>query len=353
MRLGKISLILIAFVWLPGVTPVRADSPGSASEFQEIYDLIRTNLVGLSEADLDKAAARGLVEALEPNVSLITNSTSTDAPAPLVTKSSVFENDLGYIRVGRVAEGLAQAVREAEKRLNPSNKLAGIVLDLRYAKGTDYAAAAALADIFQTKERPLLDWGEGIARAKEKKDALTLPTAVLVNRQTTGAAEALAAVLRETGAGLLFGSKTAGGAMVGREFTLKNGDKLRIATSPVKLGDATALSTQGLTPDIAVPVNPQEEKAYFEDPYKDTGRSNLLASSSFLSTNQAGLTNRPTRRPRFSEAELVRERRDGLNPDGRPAVIKDEIEKPLVQDPVLARALDVLKGLAVVRNSRS
>jgi len=33
--------------------------------------------------------------------------------------------------------------------------------------------------------------------------------AILVNRQTAGAAEALAAVLRETGAGLVLGTSTA------------------------------------------------------------------------------------------------------------------------------------------------
>jgi len=71
-------------------------------------------------------------------------------------------------------------------------------------------------------------------------------------------------------------------------------------------------------------------------------------------TNQASLTTRTNRRPRFNEAELVRERRNGFVPEteagGGPEA--DE-EKPIVQDPVLARALDVLKGLAVVRQLRS
>ena len=71
-----------------------------------------------------------------------------------------------------------------------------------------------------------MNWGNGMVRSKEKSDAIALPVAVLVNRQTAGAAEALAAVLRETGAGLILGGKTAGQAMVAQEFPLKNGDRL-------------------------------------------------------------------------------------------------------------------------------
>ena len=95
-----------------------------------------------------------------------------------------------------------------------------------------------------------------MVRSKENSDALSVPVAVLVNRQTVGAAEALAAVLRETGAGLILGSNTAGQAMIAQEFPLKNGERLRIATAPIQLGDGSALSGQGLKPDIAVEVAP-------------------------------------------------------------------------------------------------
>ena len=72
----------------------------------------------------------------------------------------------------------------------------GVALDLRYAVGDDYAAAAAAADLFVKKELPLLNWGNGMVRSKEKTNAIALPVAVLVNRQTAGAAEALAAAVQ-------------------------------------------------------------------------------------------------------------------------------------------------------------
>jgi len=37
------------------------------------------------------------------------------------------------------------------------------------------------------KEQPLLNWGNGMVQSKEKSNAIALPVAVLVNRQTSGA----------------------------------------------------------------------------------------------------------------------------------------------------------------------
>ena len=79
----------------------------------------------------------------------------------------------------------------------------------------------------------------------------------------------------------------------------------------------------------------------------------LLASATLSLTNPPSGTNRATRR-RFNEAELVRERRDSLSLDEDvPSRKEAELERPVVHDPALARALDLLKGLAVVRESRS
>ena len=58
-------------------------------------------------------------------------------------------------------------------------------------------------------------------------------------------------------------------------------------------------------------------------------------------------------RRRFNEAELVREKREGASFDLEVNDRNGEPERPLVHDPALARALDLLKGLAVVRHSGS
>ena len=359
-RIGFYLATLVVVVSGPGVLIAVEETNNQTADFQEVYDTVRSHLDGIDEKELNRLAVEGFLAALRPRVLLVTNDEAATAAAAKtlpVAKTSIFEGSIGYARIQRVEKDLAQAIRQAHRELSATNKLKGLVLDLRYATGEDYAAAAAAADLFVKKARPLLNWGNGVVRSTEKEDAITIPVAVLVNHETAAAAEALAAVLRETGAGLVLGSVTAGQATVARDFTLKNGNRLRIATAPIQFGEeGVQLPAGGLKPDIAVEVPRADERAYYADAFVELPKAALLAGANLSLTNEASGTNRATRRSRLNEAELVRERREGLGLDsgtGTGSRTNAELEKPVVHDPALARALDLLKGLAVVRQSRS
>jgi hypothetical protein len=336
-----------------GATLSPAATTNPPPDLQEVYDLLKANLTGVSDADLNGAAVNGLLTNLRGKVSLVSadERSGETTTGPLVTKSIVLENDVGYVRVGRVADGLAGEISNACTQLSGTNTLKGLVLDLRFVEGNEFPAAAAAADLFCAKARPLLDWGDGMAKSQDKENPIKLPVAVLVNRDTSGAAEALAAVLRETGSGLILGSTTAGGAMTTKDFPLKNGQRLRIASVPVKLGDGTPMSAQGVKPDIEVVVAPEEERAYLANAYATLPRTGEGPGT----VTGIEETNRQVRRPRVSEADLVRERREGtnLNLEDFTAARDREAARPLIRDPVLARAVDLLKGLAVVRRVQS
>ncbi len=356
-RSGNIAFLVAFFALIARFPGFAADSkPEDAppADFKEVYDMLRSHLNGVSEAELNRAAVDGLIAALGAKVTLVTNgasSSGTNAQV-LISSSTVIESNIAYLRVEKIAEGLPKALKDAYAQLAATNKVKGVVLDLRYTGGHDYAAAAATADLFLKAERPLLDWGTGPTRSKEKSDAITVPVAVLVNVRTSAAAEALAAILRQTGAGLILGGRTAGAAMMAEEFTLKNGDRLLIATGPIHLGDGSAVSG-GLKPDISVDVSAEDERGYYADAYRMAGRTDLTSGVGLLSSNQIASTNRPARRLRFNEAELVRERREGLSEADLTGAREHEPDKPLISDPVLARAVDLLKGLALVREARS
>ncbi len=325
-------------------------APENPPDFNEVRELIRTHLADTTEATLDRAAVEGLLTALRGKVRLLGNDApAAQANAPAIAKASVLDDHIAWLQVNRVSTSLPEEINQQCASLGASKKLTGLILDLRFAGGDDYAAAAAAADLFVSTERPLLDWGNGPVKSVEKANALHWPVAVLVNSETTGAAEALAAVLRETGTALILGNTTRGAAMMAQDFPLKNGQRLRIATSPVKLGDGTAISSKGVRPDIEVTVTPEAERAYQNDPYATITRTNLTTTSPSSTT----ATNRPARRARPNEADLVRARRDGLSLDGEFPVGREvEPEKPVIRDPALARAVDLLKGLAVVRRTK-
>jgi hypothetical protein len=328
----------------------------SAPDFKEVYELLREHLAGVNETDLNRAAVEGLVSALSPRVqwSEPGSASVAEGSGKLLSVTNVIEGGIGFIRVVRVADGLASAIKSAIAGFDTANKLRGIVLDLRYAGGEDYAAAAAAGDLYVARERVMLDWGKGPVSSKEKDDAVIIPTVVLINGQSGGAAEALAAVLREMGSALLVGKRTAGKAVMAHEYSLKDGSKLRIATGNVRVGENTSLTSEGITPDIEVDVPAQSERAYYLNPFYAPGQAGSLAvvgaSAAASRTGSGGTTNRPVRRPRLTEAELVRERQAGTNRETAP--VETEAEGPVVRDPSLARALDLLKGLAVVRSQR-
>jgi len=353
IRRGLIAGIAGLGMLFGGVESLIADTNSNGSpDFKEVYELIRQHVAGVSEAELNRAAVQGLVNALGTKVMLVTNEPADSSGSEsTMVRSNLFEGDIAYLRIAKVASGLDKEIRDVCQPANGTNKFKGLVLDLRYSSGDDYLAAASAADLFVKKEQTLLFWGTKPVQSKEKKDAIMIPVAILVNKQTAGAPEAFAAIMRQTGAGLILGSVTAGRAMVAQEFPLKDGEKLRIATSPIVMGDGSSVSSLGLKPDIAVDVNSADERQYYADAFKVIAKTNT-GQSSLSGTNLAGTTNRNVRRPRFNEAELVRERREGPSVDLDDE--KDlEPEKPVVHDPVLARALDLLKGLAVVRHAPS
>jgi hypothetical protein len=204
-----------------------------------------------------------------------------------LVRASVLESNVAYLRVGDVAKNLPEEIQSAQTALTATNRIAGTVLDLRFADGDDLAAATATADLFAAKKLPLV---------------------ILVNGKTHGAAAALATALRETRDGLVLGSATA-----------------------------------DLKPDIAVAVKIADEKQYLENPYAALEQSETNAAD----TNHFGAFIDHT-----TEADLVREKiKDGeQDEDSEPPKPADP-QKPYIHDPVLARAVDLIKALAVVHSS--
>jgi len=206
-----------------------------------------------------------------------------------LAESAVLENNVAYLRVGHVEKNLAEEIRSAQSALATTNKIAGTVLDLRFADGGDVDSEKAAAKLFAPKKSPL---------------------AILVNDKTRGVAADLAGELRDAHDGLIFGSSTE------------------------------------LKPDIAVAVKMEDEKSFLENPF-DTltqDETNLPPSTndfaSFIDHT--------------SEADLVREKiKDGDEDEDSTPPRPVEPQKPFIRDPVLARAVDLIEGLAVVRQSRS
>lgn len=351
-------LLLSVVIGAPAILGVRV-SAAPGPEFQEVYELLLKNLPGVDAPALDKASVEGLLSRFPGRVSLSGGAVTNEAAEtrdPVQTRR--IEDRFAYVRLERVDAGAAEPLVKGLSVLSGTNALQGGILDLRFSRGTDYQAALTSASLWVAGKRPLLDWGAGVKESEGVNPLGRIPWVVLVNGQTSGAPEAVAAALRQTETALLVGSRTAGQAAVAREFPLKSGGRLLIASQPVSTGDGKAIPASGLTPDILVTVDPERERSSLEDFLRggaaSTNSVELAARKGVLS---GGVTNRASGRRRLNEADLVRMQKEGKRPDSDSVALGSESPAPgpgggLPADPVFLRGLDLLKGLAVVRPAR-
>jgi hypothetical protein len=168
-----------------------------------------------------------------------------------------------------------------------TNILSGTVLDLRFLDGDD-TAVDAVAKLVTDQKTPLV---------------------ILANGETRGGAAALALRLRLAGRGIIIGSTNAPGT---------------------------------ISPDIALNISADREKAFLADPFMDTTNDVSLADTNDI----LPLVDHT------SEAELVQKRiKDGEEDDSTPTV-RPDAATPYIHDPALARAVDLIKALAIVHTTK-
>jgi len=203
------------------------------------------------------------------------------------TSAAVFDGNVLCIRAGYLTENFPDELRS----LQPTNKIVGTVLDLRFADGEDAAVDAAVK-----------------AFAAQK-----IPLALLVNGQTRGAAAALATRLRAAKAGILIGNTNTPGIV---------------------------------SADITVDVSAEDEKKFLADPFTAPATNN--EASLAVQNDLLDIVDH------MSEAELVhRKIKDGADDGDEPLSPRVTPSQPVIRDPALARAVDLLTALAILKPARS
>ena len=276
---------------------------------------------------------------MSPDASLV----SGGAPQRMVAR--VLDQQFGYLRLATL-ESTATSFRHELEQLVASNSLAGIILDLRFSRGGDLDAVAAIASLGISGQKPLFDGGSGMRRSDGVTVSGDIPWVVLVNAETVGAPEALAGVLRRSKAALVMGSKTAGLVGGTLEVSLSNGQRVTFLTQSARLteaGVATATLPGGWVPDIQTEASLEQDRVSVLELIKPMpGES---GGTGIQTTPRAG-------KKRLNEADLVRMQREGRRTDSElPDTTTGPSSKPsaVSEDKTLSRALDLLKGLSVLR----
>ncbi|HEY1582258.1 MAG TPA: S41 family peptidase [Chthoniobacterales bacterium] len=328
----------------PSATPKAspADASGvdalDAAALEKAIDLIRKHYINpaaLDETAMKRATLDGLLDRLDGGLRLLP-AHSGPAPTPAPFYREVLDGHIGYLRPGDLNPPQLQEL-DTTLRAFAGKKVDALILDLRATgEAGDYAAAAEFANRFVAKGRALFTLHSPATKQDRDFTSNAEPAysgllVVLVDRDTAGASEVLAAVLRHEDKAIVIGETTAGRAVGYDNLPLPDGQTLRVATSEAILPDQTLRYPNGLTPDLLVPLSTGEKRMIFQE-------SLTKGMVPFVFESD---------RPHLNEAALLA----GTNPeiDASQAAQRRRArgEKPPPHDAVMQRAVDVVTSIGV------
>lgn len=322
LRIAVVGLLLLRL----GVDPIRADTP-AWPPVSELQSWLRRELPSVADPSPGETNSVAYLKSLAPWV--LVGDDDTPSAGNVLSRTNLYGEGIGYLRVNAVRKGLSEAIASALAGLAGKHRLHGVILDLRFSGGTDFQEATIAAGVLTSRETSGFRLGtREIDTSSVTPTSGRLPTVILVNRKTRGAAEALAAATRHlVAAGLVIGTNTSGQARSYRAVSAPGGSLVRVAGDAFTLPGGATIPPSGLEPDLQVAVSEQDELAYFADEFRRVYQGKPVTTETSL---------------RLNEAELVRRRRGPRSAADRSSAAPVRV----VHDPVLARGVDLLESLA-------
>jgi carboxyl-terminal processing protease len=175
---------------------------------------------------------------------------------------------IGYLRIIQFGEHTDAELDEALKRLSQAG-LRGLIVDLRDNPGGLLDQAASVCGKF-VPARTLLVSTEGRDPAEKREYHATsrglhvdVPMVVLVNGSSASASEIVAGCLQDLRRAVIVGEQTFGKGSVQSVIQLQDGAALRLTTAKYYTPSHKVIHEKGITPDIVIPLTPEETEALF------------------------------------------------------------------------------------------
>ena len=240
----------------------------------------------------------------------------------------MLEPGYAYIRIGTFSVDTGEEVKNALTRLNEENEVKGIVLDLRNNPGGVLQSAVGVVDAFITEGLIVYTQGR-VDNAEMRFEASTedpsrgAPLVVLINAGSASASEIVAGALQDHQRGIIMGTPSFGKGSVQTVLPLTNDRAIKLTTALYFTPNGRSIQATGIVPDIIV----------------DRGQVTRIPDSliSYREADLAGHLENATPEEREEAATIAAE----TQPAEPPEVI--------VQDYQLNEAVNVLKGLNIVR----
>jgi carboxyl-terminal processing protease len=183
-------------------------------------------------------------------------------PAQSQVTSRILDGNIGYLQIASLAGASVDQAKVSLKTL-VSAGAGKILLDLRNCAEGNPAAGAEVANFFlkegviyfsQDRNGEKID----VVMASPEKFVTDLPTALLVNGSTAGAAEIIAGALKDHNRARLVGEKTFGVGSSQKTIKLKSGAAMILSTAKYCTPSGAVIQAEtankaGIEPDFASP----------------------------------------------------------------------------------------------------
>jgi carboxyl-terminal processing protease len=273
--------------------------------------------------------------------------TLTRAQIRIQSVRSRVEGDFGYVRITSFTEqtdvGLRNAITRIREQLG--DRFKGLVLDLRNNPGGLLDQAIAVSDAF-------LERGEIVStRGRRQEDAQRYnarpgdlidgrPMIVLINGGSASASEIVAGALQDHRRAIILGTRSFGKGSVQTIMPLGNQGAIRLTTARYFTPSGRSIQGLGIDPDIAVE---QARLQPIEQPRLRRESDLRGALSNPNRPEQAPPSPPQPNQPQQAPQPQSQDQQPAQpNPDEQAAAPAGD-----AQDYQLARALDLLRGLAL------
>ncbi len=274
--------------------------------------------------------------------------TLTRAVIKVTTVRSHAEGKAGYIRITSFTEQTDASLKKAIAKLKEEigKDLQGYVLDLRNNPGGLLDQAVAVSDVFldkgeivSTRSRNPEDTQRFNARPGDLADGL--PLVVLINSGSASASEIVAGALQDHRRAVLLGTKTFGKGSVQSVMPLAGNGAMKLTTARYYTPSGRSIQAKGIDPDILV----QQSKIEALKPAGRRSEADLRGALDNEDGTKAG--------SRKDDKKIEKkDEKAKPAPAGEPGkkegdAVVDGKDKP--QDYQLSRALDLIRGLAILQ----
>ncbi len=241
-------------------------------------------------------------------------------------KSNLLQGRYGYVRIAQFQDRTSSDLKEhlLELRQDNDGRLDGVILDLRNNPGGLLNQAVAVTDLFL--DEGLIVYTEG--RDVESKMTFSAqqigtepeyPLVVLINGGSASAAEIVAGALQDHGRAIILGEQSFGKGSVQTIIPLGDKSGLRLTTARYFTPSGRSIQARGISPDIVV--------------------------SAILTTGQ----NMPDLPVREEDLEHHFKPLSEEQPEQQKRTTT-ELTQEEKQDNQLRRALDLLKGINILKH---